>query len=66
MPNPTRSNDPIHSLNHCMPIANRVRLGDLLESLAINHNALIAAINAAGVAGLAISTTLDVTPPSQS
>lgn len=65
MSNATRTLDPVNSLNHSMPAAERVMMGDRLEELANNLNALVDAINAAGVAGLTISDTLKVTPPSQ-
>lgn len=64
MSNETRTLDPVYALNHSMPAAKRISLGDRLEEQAVAVNGIIDAINAAGVTGLSVSTSLKVTQPS--
>jgi hypothetical protein len=64
MSNPTRTVSAQDGLNRSNPPAERVKLGDRLEEQANSINAIIDAINAAGVAGLSVNVSNKVTPPS--
>lgn len=49
------------ALNNSMPIADKVKLGDLLNDLVTNHNALLAKLDAdTGVTGTDYAATLTV------
>ena len=53
--------DPQNLLNRCMPIANDVQLGDLLQELIDKHNALLAKLDTdAGVSGTNFASTLSI------
>ncbi len=45
----------IHRLDHCLPVAHEVKLGQVLEDLITQQNALLAALEAAALAGLNLS-----------
>jgi hypothetical protein len=50
----------IHRLDGCLPVAHEVKLGQVLEDLITQHNALLAALTAAAVAGLNLTTVAPV------
>jgi hypothetical protein len=52
-------------LNHSMPAAFQAKLGDVLNDLITQHNNLLAALTAANIAGLVLTSVTAVTPLSQ-
>lgn len=55
----------IARLNRMNPVAAQVKLGQVLEDLITQQNALLAALTAANIAGLNLSGVSPVTPLSQ-
>lgn len=63
MPKFTGTGNLKDELNRCMPAAANAKLGDLLDEIAVKHNALLAKLDAdAGVAATDHVSTLRIAP----